>query len=214
MSVGLHEVRFAHTWSTTDKDSSFTLSNANLTITGGGGGSGSFVSGRCNRRMAKNQLIYCEFTLSNFTSGVAIGISNTAAPLSNYLGSDTNAVTAYFSAPGSAGVFSYNNAQSGTPGTAAANGAVVGMAVDCVNRKIWIRIQTTGNWNNAAIGSQNPATNLGGFSCPGVFTGTGNLMLGVSSNATSSVVIVNPGPTFSGTPPAGFRAPNSMVNVA
>lgn len=42
------------------------------------------------------------------------------------------------------------------------SGDNIGVALDRTNGKIWFR-KNGGNWNNAAIGSQNPATNTGGI---------------------------------------------------
>jgi hypothetical protein len=212
--MGLYELHQPHIWSSTDKDASYTVSNGGLTITGGGGGSGSFVSARCTRRMAAYQKIYFECTLNAFPAGVGIGIANASAPLTSYIGSDTNGVSAFFPGPGSAGTWSYNGGQTGTLGSPAA-GALICFAIFVLtgqaNALIWCRVGATGQWNNDTIVNQNPALLAGGLAIPGVFSK--GVMIGISSNNTSAQVTINPGPTMAGTTYVNYRFPNSMGNA-
>lgn len=76
-------------------------------------------------------------------------------------------------------------------------------ALDMTNFKLWGRVGAGGNWNNAAIGSQNPATNTGGYAIPGSirFEVYPAANLGVSGDTVTGVFA---SASFAGTPPAGF----------
>ena len=204
---GFLEVRKPHQWSTTDKDATFAIAANGTTITGGGGGTASFVSARCGQSLAINQKLYVEFkVLAVDAGGYGCGFSNPSAPLTSYLGADANAITYY-----STGTFSYNGLQAGAVDASSTVNDVCCVAIDGINQKIWVRINA-GNWNANVITSENPATNLGGFACSGVFVT--RLLVGVSSNNTTMSLSLNAGSSaFAQTPPVGFRSPNSAVNV-
>lgn len=104
------------------------------------------------------------------------------------------------------GVFTSVGGQVATIQTSAA-GSVIDLEVDTINQKIWIRTNG-GNWNNAAIGSQNPATNTGGisFSSEG-FSATNPIFPDVFSSAVGTSFTIDTGDSpFAFAVSAGFVA--------
>ena len=87
-----------------------------------------------------------------------------------------------------------------------ANGEVYGFAIDLDNRKFWRRLAPSGNWNNAAIGSQNPATNTGGVTIPaGVMVPF--MCFGGAGGVAGEVMAANFGASaFVGAVPSGFTS--------
>jgi hypothetical protein len=99
-------------------------------------------------------------TVDAFSVSVGLGVADGGfvSASGNFLGIDSHSL----------GYYNSNDVYTG--GSSVANldvfttpGDVVSFAVDTVNSKIWFR-KNGGNWNNAVIGSQNPATNTGGIS--------------------------------------------------
>ncbi len=131
------------------------------------------------------------------TGNSAIGVSNGTFPLS-YLGEDMGSI-GYF---GNGGVClpSAGCSSGATIGTYT-TGSRIGAAVDLTNHKIWFTLNGT-TWNNAAIGSENPATNTGGLAIPT----TGHIFFAVEPNAVAESFTVNFGPTFTYSIPSGFSA--------
>jgi hypothetical protein len=86
------------------------------------------------------------------------------------------------------------------------SGDTVCVACDLVNNKVWFRTNG-GNWNNAAIGSQDPANNIGGISLTNVVN-AGSLRPGLNLAYNNDQLTVNLGDTaFAQTAPVGFSAP-------
>lgn len=149
----------AQTWSTTQKNAGSTLSNGNLTAS-------------CNNATSNN---YPGFALAGATTGkyywevvvnfstggnqLQIGIGNTATSTTTgqYLGIGTDTI-----GYGANGVLGYGSTTI-TVGTFVSGNRIC-FALDLVNKALWVRVGTTGNWNNNA--SNNPATNTGGFAIP------------------------------------------------
>lgn len=138
-----------------------------------------------------------------FTTGIpsydhAVGAANSSAVLTNGPGSpDTNSIAYYNGDPN---IYAGGGVIAST-GLTAANGDRVGVAIDMVNNKIWIRLNG-GNWNNAAIGSQDPANNIGGISIASVSQplfalGWGGAISDVNTFNFGGVIYVD-------TPPVGF----------
>lgn len=100
----------------------------------------------------------------------------------------------------------YNNGGAVTTIQTFASGDTVCVACDLVNNKVWFRTNG-GNWNNAAIGSQDPASNLGGISLTNVVN-SGNIYPGLNLAYNNDQLTVDLGDTaFAQTAPAGFSAP-------
>jgi len=141
---------------------------------------------------------YCEFTIGathGATDSVGCNLSANTFDASN----SANTIT--YIKTGAVWVNSSNALGNiGTWTTA----DVIGMAVDLDNRKVWFR-KNGGNWNNAVIGSQNPATNTGGAS----ITVAGAYSPYVGFNGSGSLntdnVTANFGATsYGAAAPAGF----------
>ena len=133
------------------------MSNGNLTATYNGLGSYNGTRSTAGKSSGK---YYFEVTVNQFSgslSGDQIGILKTSA---SYI--DMNALNANVSSISliNGKVWS-NNGDSGKSIGAVASSNVIGVAADLGNLKIWFR-KNGGNWNGLAIGSENPATNLGG----------------------------------------------------
>jgi hypothetical protein len=138
-----------------------TLSGGNLVATNNNSGPGTAIT---QIGAAGSKKYYFEIVLTNDTDGggqnTGIGLSNSCCGYGGgFLGGSSASIGCY----DSANTF-YNGGNVGTctPG-AWSQGDNIGVAYDTGNGKAWFR-QNGGNWNNAAIGSQNPATNTGGFS--------------------------------------------------
>lgn len=78
------------------------------------------------------------------------------------------------------------------------------LAYDKIAEKLWGRVGAAGNWNNAAIGSQNPAvgSQVGGTSVPSAIRF--NVVPGVYLPAGGTATMVAASGSWVGTPPAGF----------
>jgi hypothetical protein len=90
-------------------------------------------------------------------------------------------------------------------GWAAADTACI--AVDLDAALIWCRTNA-GNWNNAAIGSQNPALGVGGIDCSHMWSKAANKLTwpGVNSGSTSPMVLKQKTADFLQAVPAGFSS--------
>jgi hypothetical protein len=133
------------TWNSADKAAGITLSNTNHTATGASGNNG--VRGTNGRSTGK---WYFEFPVNTITAGFAVlGIGTSSFNINDN------------STSGSVGISASGTiSPSGNMGSAP-TGKHISFAVDFDNLKFWARYDG-GNWNGAAIGSQNPATNTGG----------------------------------------------------
>lgn len=86
----------------------------------------------------------------------------------------------------------------------------IGVALDMTHSKVWFFNPTDngGQWNNAAIGTQNPATNTGGRSISGF--GTPMFPAWSSNKANIDFAQANFGATtFANTMPSGFSSANT-----
>lgn len=209
LPIGFFEPHVATFLSPTNKDASFTLSNGNLTWAGGGGSGGaSWISGLSTARLRTAERYYCEWTLiaPGTDSNWGVGFANTLAPITDYIGADTNGISYY----AGVGAWSYGGGGAGTglPATPIAND-VICLALDGVNKTIWCRLNN-GSWFGSGTGD--PATNTNGFPCPNVFNT--KILIGYTSNNTGSSARLNAGSSaFAFTPPVGFRSPNSCAEA-
>lgn len=207
------------TWDPAATGSGLTLSGGNLTITTTTGGPTS-SHGSVGYLGNSGLLLYFEVTATTVvtagnTWGVGIGVTTDALTL--YVGGSAS----------SAGLYQngrvYNNTLNSATYFTFTSGATIGVAVDFVHGKLWWT-NNGSTWNNAAIGSQNPATNTGGYSAFSINPFTGSFtIVPVFGNAGSSgaVATANFGATaFSYTPPTGFvswntgAAPPNYVDFA
>jgi hypothetical protein len=144
---------------------------------------------------------YFEVTWTTSTGGAntGVGVGTTASTYTNMGNGGTTGVIAY----PAGGVVWSNGSQIAAPGVWSV-GNVIGIAVDLDNRKIWFRTSPSGNWNNS--GTNNPATNVGGYTIP-AGTMVPFVTFGGGSGAAGNVFTANFGATaFSGVAPSGFIA--------
>jgi SPRY domain/BNR repeat-like domain len=139
-----------------------TVSGGNLigtaTVTGG--------SVRATAGIKLNTKKYFEVLVNSATAGT--GNTEVGIAAANYIMTSASTVggSGGYEAP-SIGYWTDNGVyfDTGSPIahlTTFQSGDNIGVAVDRVNHKIWFR-KNGGNWNNAVIGSQNPANNTGGY---------------------------------------------------
>lgn len=155
------------TWNPSDANAAFSggFSNGNLTATVPGSISDwAGVRGTASRGTGSGKLVF-EITSSSFSSGdgFIFGVSNSTWNLSGvYLGADINGCgfqievgNVYFNggAPVANASCFYN----------ASTFPTSMWAGDFVSGKAWFYGPSNGQWNGAAIGSQNPATGTGGI---------------------------------------------------
>jgi hypothetical protein len=186
------------TWNPADKDASITLSGGNLIATAS-------VSGYQGVRAIASHSsgkYYSEDTYNSNPSGELIisGFANAAYNVASggFVGQSNNGV----GYDGDAGLIWKNNVN--TAVQTAVSGDVVGYAIDLDNSKFWVRtihLGTPGNWNNS--GTDNPATNTGGFSFAGLAAGPYFPAASINVNLTN--ITTNFGATaFAAAAPSGF----------
>ncbi len=168
------------------------LSNGNLTGTGTANAAN--VAKATSGSLAG--LFYCSFTATTAAGGITgVGIANAFAFINSALGVDTNSLSYRPS-----GLVIVNSATVATIASYA-SGAVIDMAVDFTNAKIYFR-PNGGNWNNS--GAANPATNTGGISISALAAGVAYYP-SIGLNATSDAITANFGATsYAHAAPSGF----------
>lgn len=157
-----------------------------------------------------NLKLYFEGTLTTLpggsTFGPGIGIANSVALDTQFLG-QTGSGIGYFLKNGDVLIA---NSRVATYYTLA-QGAIVGVAVDFVNQKVWFT-KDGSTWNNDIIANQNPATDTGGapltnqiFAPSGVYN---TVYPGFADgDASGTAMTANFGATsFAYSLPAGFKA--------
>lgn len=185
------------TFDPANKSSNITLSGGDLTATNGSTGEGRNVRSIASHATGK---YYCEFTLVEDGGDAgfdAPGVVNATFPIgdnSTYLGETSDGVGAY----GDGSVYRNNSVVATI--AAFTQGAVVCMAVDADNERIWWRTNG-GNWNNSA--TADPATNTEGVNLAAL--GGGTLYAAVEPGAATGAFTANFGGTaYAHTPPSGF----------
>jgi hypothetical protein len=181
------------TWNPSDIGPNLSLSGGNLTVTQ----STAIFDGVRSIASHSTGKYYWENTL-NFSVNGTTGFANATASLNgSFIGGDNNGV----------GYQPAGNIWMGgstTPVQTAAVGDVVGYALDMGNLKFWVRtihLGVAGNWNNS--GTDNPATNTGGFNYTGLAAGP--YFAAASLNGNGENVVTNFGATaFAASAPAGF----------
>lgn len=190
------------TWNGSDQIG-ITLSNGNLTATYNDTGSRGGIRATTSFSTGK---LYYELQL-NFSASSNMGgtwASGTKNFATTFLGGDTLSTGAYRD-----NSIYFNSGSLGSYITTVATGDWIGIALDLTNNKIWIMdITQGGGWNNAPIGSQNPATNTGGGSLTGL-TGLPwfpAAAFDAVATGTYSVTANFGGSAFLGSVPSGFVA--------
>jgi hypothetical protein len=170
-----------------------TLSNGNLTVTHATATANVGVRG-----ISASGKYYFEVTHVSGAAGDAVGLVTTTGTYGNVL-AGTNCTVAFTTS----GNISSNNGASGKNiGTLTPASTVIGVAVDLTARKAWFR-KGAGNWNGLAIGSENPATGLGGVTVAPTVSFMPVVAFGASAGGDSYTV--NFGATaFANAAPAGF----------
>lgn len=178
--------------------SGVTLSNGNLTAAYV---SGSAAGGR-SASLKNTGKYYFETTIGQHSntgsSNDCVGVLLSSGTYVDFL-NGTNSAMARFS---TGGIFS-NNAASGKNMGVAVTADVVGSAIDLDNRRCWFRKGAAGLWNGLAIGSANPATNVGGDV---IAAGSFAPAVGFNWIAGDSQTANFGAAAFSGAVPAGFTA--------
>lgn len=198
------------TWNPNDNEGGLTLSNGNLTATATSSTGSAEVRSIAGRT---NGLVYFEATWVNVqgptVTAIGLGIGSlaehTLSP-SVGIGGDTKSL-GFFTSTSQSTIFQ-NNGGTGTTnfgsGMGPANGTVYGFALNLTTAKMWVqRISPAGaGWNNASIGTQNPATGTGGVA---IDIGGEPFGLDIQFFTSGDVVTINTGGSaFVGTPPSGF----------
>lgn len=190
-------------WSPAQRTPSGFLSNNNLTFTAGTS-NGEMIYGMVGHDTGK---YYWELVFNTgATSTVHVGIGNTLSTTAStdWVGFQPN--TLGWLTGG--GVYN-NNIQVDTwAAYSGGTGTRLCFALDLDNGKLWGRVGPSGNWNNAAIGSQNPATNTGGLAIPSNVLATMVVpAAGVGSTTVpDSITGAFLASSWVGTAPSGFGA--------
>lgn len=184
----------ANKWNSADKGIDITLSGSDLIATKTAvSTTDEIVRATASASSGK---YYWETTINAGGSNHLVGISTSSESVLLFLGFSNNGCG--FAKDGNVYIQSLSVASIQTY----ANGDVVCVALDLDNSKIWFRTNG-GNWNNAAIGSQNPATNTGGISLSGMAAGAKFASLGIK--IINDQGTANYGATaFAQTAPSGF----------
>lgn len=179
------------TWNPSGLSADLSLSNGNLTVTNN---TGSTANVKSIFSSATNKY-YFEGAFASSSGRIGFGNSSSTQLT---IGGASNANSIGY-VPGSGQVLQAGSIK-GTADTST-TGQNIGVAIDIDNSLVWIRIQG-GDWN-AAGGSADPATGLGGFS----FTSLGAIFAIGQVNNIDEAFTANFGATaFTYTVPAGFKS--------
>jgi hypothetical protein len=147
---------------------------------------------------------YFEYSCTNWTTSIGVGVANPNAALGTVGASPFNAA---FVQGGNGNVWINGVNQTTANLGVRANGDVIAVAVDLTNSLIWFRVAPSGNWN--ASGTANPATGVGGLSIVSIQSSLLPLF-GLFANAASTAGLNATanfgGSAFSGAVPAGFTS--------
>jgi hypothetical protein len=189
--------------------SGITLSNNNLTATSTRNGWQS-VRGKVSHTSGK---YYAEATINALDGAVGFGVCNASQLTSMQIGGDTNGMSIFTTAGGGASGIEYNGGNAQAIGTAPAQGAVLGVAIDLNAKLIWFYNPATQQWNGDVVSRQNPATGQGGLPLTSIAVLNNQpnpVYLGVSVDAAGDALTINAGATaFVNSVPAGFNPWNT-----
>jgi len=152
---------------------------------------------------------YFEITWTAVTSGIGsnlgIGVGTTASTYTGMGNGGTTGITHYL-----AGSY-YSNGSVVSTGTGGWSvGQVAGIAYDLDNRRFWARQSPSGVWNGS--GTNNPATNVGGYVIP-AGTMVPFVTFGGSTGAANNVFSANFAGPFVGATPSGFIAVDPVTDA-
>lgn len=150
-------------------------------------------------------------TGSSIAAGdAAVGIGTSLSVTNDWIGNAAQTIGYYNGGDlwtGGSNVFS-------SSGLAYLSGAVLCHALDKDNNKYWVRSGISGLWLGGAIGSQNPATNTGGFVLPSALASTTvlpafTLFNNVTPDRVDGRFTVA---SWTGVAPVGFGPPSGPPN--
>ena len=204
-SIGLYTKRALPTgaaWDQGYKSSGMLLSADSLTVSKRANNATDEIA-LCNVVKSAGKWYWEIVATGSDATKLGLGIANRQVPhWGAYLG-EYNSSIAYYGG----GSALYNG---GVVGTWASftSGARVCFALDKDNNKLWARVGTSGNWNNVAIGSSNPATNTGGYTLPSSLqtSAVGPAVDLYNTAGPDTVVGCFSSASWAGTPPSGFGA--------
>lgn len=174
------------TWNPSDKQTDIVLSFGNTvaSISGSIGGVRSTTSKSSGK-------IYFEVVATSASEVCEIGIANSSADITSFLGGDGNSVV----------YLSNGNIVFGGSGNSVntyTDGDVIGVAVDLPNHLVYFAL------NNAWQNSANPASGAGGTN---YLTSANPMFAAVVMSASGSESVTEKfGPSFTYTPPSGYSA--------
>ena len=183
------------TWNPLDKSGNTSLANGNLEATGGSSPLYGSVRGSVGVQSGK---FYFEVTAST-ASGACIGIAdaNSAFNGLNFI-DDVNAAYIFSHSSGN-GI--YINSSTIAYTTNYSNNDVVGVAFDQTNKKVWFAVNNV--WQGS--GTQDPATNAGGYTYTGMTSAAPYFADGVGASVPVAIANFGQRP-FAYTAPSGFKA--------
>jgi predicted esterase len=197
----------ATTWDPARVPTGMTLSNSNQTASTTSAPSPNTITAYSTTSYSTGK--YCfGVVMSTGNTNFAVGIANNSFPVAaggtGGLGSDADGEGFYPISPTQA-VY-YAGVQLSAGSTADANGDEVDECVDFGTNLVWIstpvmRAAST-PWNNAAIGSQNPAGEVGGLSISGL---TCPCFIAYNAKDTPSVATLNAAGPLAVSLPSGFN---------
>jgi hypothetical protein len=186
------------TWNPSDKHANITLSNGDLTATTGA--TGFFGVRSISSKSAGKFYFEVTQTSAGSPGATASGIANASEALDFFVGGGGVANhgigwsgdgTVYMNGVGVAAIQTW------------AQGDTLCFAIDFDLELIWFRTNG-GNWNNAAIGSQNPATGTGGIDFS-ASNGPYFAMVSLRTNGENNTTNFG-GSAFAQAVPSGFTA--------
>jgi len=151
-------------------------------------------------------LVYFEVQIGMIlnSGNTNVGLGNASATLTSFVGASGSNSIGWEANNGS---IYLNGGHSNTDFVTASVADVIAFAVDFGHSKFWVKNLTTGGgWNNNVIGSQNPASNVGGYSMTGLNAGPYFIMVSAGNSAGEYVILNAGGSAFVGTMPSGYSA--------
>lgn len=178
-----------------DKAACLVISGGGLTATGTASGGDDLVRSSTSKSSGK---LYFEGTMTLSGSESALGLANSTASLTAFLGTDNNGIGTYKSG------HTFLNGSNVLSGPSFANGDTMGVAEDLGSNLYWVRNDNApATWNLG--GSADPVTGVGGQSISAI-TGPFFVTFDVPCGA-GAVATVNFGATsFNQPAPSGFSA--------
>jgi len=181
----------AATYNPSDKSAAITLSNGNQTATKDG--VDAYASVRATLAAPSGAKSFGSVTIDAVGLGVFVGLANSTASLSAFVGSDANGVA--YQSTGDV----YINGSAVAAYASYTTGSVIDWAYNDALELLWVR-KDGGNWNNS--GSADPATDTGGLSTAA--TNAGPYYPAFSGRASTAATANFGATTFPHAAPAGY----------